>query len=84
MDKKVARLVNKGFEGEPQNIVFQELESLKIFNFSEIKFISENDSAREVSFNDNDLDQSEIKHILNNGHEVHITWDDSNIATIYF
>lgn len=84
MDKKIARLVNKGFEGDPQNIVFQELESLKIFNFSEIKFINENDSVREVSFNDNDLDQSEIRHILNNGHEVEINWDDSDIATIYF
>ena len=84
MEKKIARLVNKGFEGEPQNIVFQELESLKIFNFSEIKFINENDSIREITFNDNDLDQTEIRYILNNGHEVSITWDEFDIATIYF
>jgi hypothetical protein len=84
MEQIQAKLVNKGFEGEPENIVLQTLESLQIFDFSQIGLVSEGGEVREVSLNDNDLSQPEIQTILNNGHIVNITFDENNIVTLFF
>ena len=84
MEQVQSRLVNKSFEGEPENIVIQALESLQMFDFSKIKFVNENDNIREVELNDNDLFQSEIQTILNNGHIVNITFDENGDVTLYF
>ena len=84
MEQIQAKLVNKGFEGESENIALQAVESLQVFDFSQIKFVNENDIIREVSLADNDLNQSEIQTILNNGHLVNITFDEDNNVTLQF
>ena len=38
METQLARIANKGLAGEPENVVIQELNTLKVFNFSQIKF----------------------------------------------
>jgi hypothetical protein len=84
MEQIQAKLVNKGFEGEPENIVLQAIESLQLFDFSQIKFVNENGDVREVVLNDNDLSQTEIQTILNNTHIANITFDENNDVTLYF
>jgi hypothetical protein len=85
MEAKLARIVNKGFEGEPQNPVLQVKDTLEIFDFSQIKYgNSEADGLVELTIADMDLENSTIQHILNNGHEVNITWDENNIVTLQF
>jgi hypothetical protein len=85
MEKQLARVVNMGLVGEPQNICLQVQESLKIVPFSTIKFISQNDEIRNVEINDGDFEHTEIKYIINHmGHIVSITWDEAEIVTMYF
>ena len=84
MEKQLARLVNSGKAGEPQNIVLQVVDTLKIVEFSQIKYVIENEETREVSLTNNNLDQNEIQHILNVGHTVEITFDENDIVTLHF
>ena len=41
MEKQLAKVVNKGLVGEPQNVVLQVIDTLKIFEFSQIKHVDE-------------------------------------------
>ncbi len=85
MEKQSSRIVNKGLEGEPQHIVLQVVDTLKIFEFSQIKHVNESDVIRDVTLVDDELNQPEILHILNNmGHFVDITFDEDENVTIYF
>jgi len=84
MEKQLARLANKGLAGEPENIVLQVIDTLKIVNFSQIKNVIENGETREVSLIDNNLNQSEIQHVLNTDHVVNITFDENDNVTLHF
>jgi len=85
MEKQLAKIVNKGLAGEPENVVLQVIDTLKIFEFSEIKHVDEAGVVRDVTLIDGTLDQPEIQHILNNmGHNVEITFDENNSVTLYF
>jgi hypothetical protein len=85
MEKQLARIVNKGLIGEPENIVLQVKNTLEIFEFSQIKYVDEAGSIRNVTLIDDTLDQPEILHILNVlMHEVYISINENNEATIYF
>jgi hypothetical protein len=85
MEKQLAQIANKGLEGEPQNPVIHIIETNQTFDFSQIKFINENDSVREVSLIDMDMDQPDIQHILlNKGHKVEITYDEDGNVTLHF
>jgi hypothetical protein len=85
MEKQLAKIVNKGLAGEPENVVLQVLDTLKIVEFSQIKHVDEAGTIRDVTLIDDTLNQPEIQHILNNmGHEVHITFDENDNVTIYF
>ena len=85
MEKQLAKIVNKGLAGEPENVVLQIIDTLKIFEFSEIKHVDEAGVVRDVTLIDDTLDQPEIQHILNNmGHNVEITFDENNSVTLYF
>jgi len=85
MEKQLAKIVNKGLAGEPENVVLQVTDTLKIFEFSQIKHIDEAGVIRDVTLIDDTLDQTEIKHILNNmGHSVEITFDENDNVTLYF
>ncbi len=84
MEQQLARLANKGLAGEPENIILQVIDTLKIVNFSQIKYVIENGESREVSLLDNNLNQPEIQHILNTDHIVSITFDDTDNVTLYF
>ena len=85
MEKHLAKVVNMGLEGEPQNICLQIIETLKVFPFSKIKFISENDEVRPTEIPDGEYLHSDILHVINNmGHVVDITFDDNDDVTLYF
>jgi hypothetical protein len=84
MEQQLAKLANKGMAGEPENIVLQVIDTLKIVNFSEIKNVIENGETREVSLLDNNLNQPEIGHILNSDHTVNITFDENDNVTLHF
>ncbi len=66
MEKQSSRIVNKGLAGEPQHLVIQVTDTLKIFEFSQIKHVNESDVIRDVILVDDELNQPEILHILNN------------------
>jgi hypothetical protein len=74
MQLYLAKIVNRGLVGEPEHICLQ-VESNKIFEFSQI--LGE-------SINDNDLSHPIIQAILNNGHQVNITFDENDNVTLYF
>jgi hypothetical protein len=85
MEKQSVRIVNKGLAGEPQHLVIQIIDTLKIFEFSQIKHVNESDAIRDVTLIDDDFNQPEILHILNSmGHVVDITFDENENVTIYF
>jgi len=85
MEKQLAKVVNKGLAGEPENVVLQVIDTLKIVEFSQIKHIDEAGVIRDVTLIDDTLEQTEIKYILNNmGHSVEITFDESDNVTLYF
>jgi hypothetical protein len=85
MEKQLAKVVNRGLVGEPQNVVLQVIDTLKIFEFSQIKHVDEAGVIRDVTLIDDTLDQTEIQHILNNmGHDVNITFDENDNVTLYF
>jgi hypothetical protein len=85
MEKQSSRIVNKGLAGEPQHLVIQVTDTLKIFEFSQIKHVNESDVIRDITLIDDELNQPEILHILNAmGHVVDITFDENENVTIYF
>jgi hypothetical protein len=85
MEKQLAKIVNKGLAGEPENVVLQVIDTLKIIEFSQIKHIDKAGVIRNVTLVDDTLDQPEIQHILNNmGHDVDITFDENDNVTLYF
>ena len=85
MEKQLARLANNGMAGEPENIILQVVDTLKIVEFSQIKHVDEAGSIRDVTLVDNEFNQSEVQHILNNmGHTVDITFDENDNVTLYF
>ena len=85
MEKQLAKIVNRGLAGEPQNVVLQVTNTLKIFEFSQIKHVDEGGVIRDVTLIDDTLDQTEIQHILQNmGHSVEITFDETDNVTLYF
>jgi hypothetical protein len=68
------RLVNKGFAGEPEYVVLQNIETNQIYEFSQI--------TNEV-VSDNDLSHTLIQQILNNGHQVQAEINEGNV-TLHF
>jgi hypothetical protein len=85
MEKQLARIVNKGLAGEPENVVFQVKENLQCVEFSQIKFINENDTIREVVLSNSGISQPEILHVLNEmGHECELSINDDSEVTLYF
>jgi len=85
MEKQLAKVVNRGLAGEPENVVLQVIDTLKIFEFSQIKHVDEAGVIRDVTLIDDTLNQPEIQHILNNmGHDVEITFDENDNVTLYF
>ena len=85
MEKQSVRIVNKGLAGEPQHLVIQVTDTLKIFEFSQIKHVNESDVIRDITLVDDELNQPEILHILNAmGQTVDVTFDENENVTIYF
>jgi hypothetical protein len=85
MEKQLAKIVNRGFAGEPENIVLQVIDTLKLVEFSQIKHVDEDGVIRDVTLVDDNLNQPEIQHILHNmGHNVQITFDENDNVTLYF
>jgi hypothetical protein len=85
--KKLARIVNTAIEGEPEYAAFQITETNKIIQFSEVKFVVENNIARLLNERmiDNNIVQPLIKKILNQNHTVTISYYEPNKdVTLYF
>lgn len=80
--QKLARIVNKSAEGEPEHAVLQIIQTNKIFEFSEVKFIYEGESGKTIMLsermNDNDLTQPIIRRILNQNHTVMLSYYEPN------
>lgn len=78
--QKIARIVNTALENEPQHIAIQIIETGKVFQFSEVKFVMENNLTYRLDprLNDNDLEQPIIKRILNGGHTLMISYYEPN------
>lgn len=78
--QKLARIVNKSAEGEPEHAVLQIIQTNKIFEFSEVKFIYESGKTIMLSerMNDNDLNQPIIRRILNQNHTVMLSYYEPN------
>ena len=74
MQLHLAKIVNRGLEGEPQHICLQ-IETNKIFEFS--KIIGE-------SIEDSDISHPTIQRILNSDHTINITFDENDNVTLYF
>ena len=85
MEKLLARIVNKGLQGEPEYIVLQELSTNKYFELSQIiEVVESNGDISRVSLENNNFEQNEIKRILYQGHTVDITWNENNEVTLHF
>jgi hypothetical protein len=85
MEKQLARIVNKGLAGEPEYVVFQIKENLQCIEFSQIKFINENDTLREVVLSNSGISQPEILHVLNEmGHECELSINENGLVTLHF
>jgi hypothetical protein len=85
MEKQLAKIVNRGLAGEPEDIVLQVIDTAKIFEFSKIKHVDEAGVIRDANLVDDNLNQPEIQHILHNmGHDVEITFDENDNVTLYF
>ena len=85
MEKLLARIVNKGLQGEPEYIVLQELSTNKYFELSQIiEVVESNGDISRVSLENNNFEQNEIKRILSQGHTVDITWNENNEVTLHF
>jgi hypothetical protein len=85
MEKHLAKVVNMGLTGEPQNICLQLVETLKVFPFSKIKLVSQNDELRATEIPDGEYLHADIVHVINNmGHVVEITFDENDEVTLYF
>ena len=85
--KRLARIVNMGMAGEPEHAVLQIIETNKVFEFSEVKFVYEDGTTvlLEERMNDNDLNQNIIRKILNQGHTVTISYFEPNEdVTLHF
>lgn len=85
MEKLLAKVVNKGFAGEPEYIVIQELSTNKMFELSQIIEVTEpNGDVSRVSLENNNLNQDLIQRILSQGHSVDITWNENDEVTLHF
>ena len=84
METITAQIVNKGLAGEPEHICLQAIDTLKIFEFSQIKSTIDGQIVTEEDLNDNDMSSFPIQRILNNGHKVQITFDENDNVTLQF
>ena len=85
MEKKLARVVNKGYAGEPEYIVIQELTTNKVFELSQIiECIESNGDVSRVELENDNLNQPLIQRILNQGRTVDITWNENDEVTCHF
>jgi len=68
------RVVNKSMVGEPEHAVLQNIETNSVYEFSNI--VGE-------SIGDNDISHPIIQQILNNGHVVQASIDETGV-TLHF
>ncbi len=80
---EIARIVNKGLVNEPEHAVLQ-IESNKMFEFSNIKHTVDGQVTTDETLTDGDLSSFVIQRILNNGHVVNITYNENDEVTLHF
>lgn len=75
METITAKVVNRAYAGEPEDIVLQDIQTNKIYEFS--KILGEN-------ITDGDLYHPTILRILEGDHTVQITVDENDNVTLHF
>lgn len=80
----VAKIVNKSLDGEQEHAVLQVIDTLKIFEFSQIKQSTDGPIVVTEQLIDGDLSSPTIQRILNNGHSVNISIDENELVTLHF
>jgi hypothetical protein len=75
METQLAQIVNRAFSGEPEHICLQIIETNKIFEFSQI--VGED-------ITNNDILHPTIQRILNQGHQVNVSFDENDNVTLHF
>lgn len=84
METISAQIVNRGFAGEPEHICLQTLDTLKIYEFSQIKHTIDGEVVTDESLTDNDMSPFCIQRVLNNGHKVQISISENDEITLHF
>ena len=85
MEKKLFQIMNFGGVGPEEHAGIQLVDGYERYEFSQIKFVDDNGSIREVSINDADISHNDIQHILQNQeHRVEVTVDENTNVTLYF
>ena len=75
METQLAKIVNAGLAGQPENICLQNIETNTIYEFSQI-------AGENIS--DGDLSHPTIQRILNNGHQVNTSLDSNGNILLHF
>jgi hypothetical protein len=85
MEKKLFQIMNFGGVGPEEHAGIQLVGGYERYEFSQIKFVDDNGSIREVSINDADISDNDIQHILQNQeHRVEATIDENDNVTLHF
>lgn len=84
METITAQVVNRGFAGEPEHICLQAIDTLKIYEFSQIKHTFENGISTDENLNDNDMSSACIQRVLHSGHKVQISVNENDEVTLHF
>lgn len=84
METTTAQIVNRGFAGEPEHICLQVLDTLKIYEFSQIKHTIDGDTTTDENLNDNDMSSACIQRVLHSGHKVQISVNENDEVTLHF
>jgi hypothetical protein len=78
MDKSLSQVVNAGFAGEPEHIVFQVLDTLQIIELNDITHVVHNEVKREPNM------PEDMHHVLNHmGHRCYIEQTEFGEKTLY-
>jgi hypothetical protein len=81
---ELARIVNLAVAGEQEHPVLQCVDTLKVFEFSNIKHTIDGQVNTDETLTDGDLSSFVIQRILNNGHTVNITYNENDEVTLHF
>lgn len=84
MELITAQIVNRALPGNSEHSCLQNISTLEIYEFSQIKFTQDGQVTTEESLEDSDLSPFCIQRILNNGHKVQLSINENNEVILHF